>query len=59
MTSPELPSRIEELPLTAKATAFDYTELAAETRTTVQQNTSDIKSLMRRTSQDIVSIGQS
>ena len=35
-----------------------YTSLDAETRIVVQQRTSEIKTLMRRTAQDIVEIGQ-
>lgn len=37
--------------------AFDYTALDAETRIVVQQRTGEIKSLMRRTAQDIIEIG--
>lgn len=35
-----------------------YTSLNVETRIVVQQRTSEIKTLMRRTAQDIVYIGQ-
>ena len=37
---------------------FDYTILSPKTRTLVQQHTDEIKSLMRRTAQDIINIGQ-
>jgi N6-adenosine-specific RNA methylase IME4 len=36
---------------------FDYTSLDIETRVVVQQRTSEIKTLMRRTAQDIIDIG--
>ncbi|OWY64661.1 hypothetical protein B7486_46075 [cyanobacterium TDX16] len=38
--------------------SFDYTTLDAETRSVVQQHTSEIRILMRRTAQDIINIGQ-
>jgi hypothetical protein len=37
---------------------FDYAALDAETRIVVQQRTSEIKTLMRRSAQDIIDIGQ-
>lgn len=37
---------------------FDYTPLDSQTRVVVQQRTSELKSLMRRTAQDIIEIGQ-
>lgn len=37
---------------------FDYTNLDSEVRIVVQQRTSEIKTLMRRTTQDIIDIGQ-
>ncbi len=37
---------------------FDYEILDPQTRTTVQQKTSEIKSLIRQTAQDIVEVGQ-
>jgi hypothetical protein len=40
------------------ATDFNYTVLESETRIIVQQHTCEIKSLMRRTAQDIIHIGQ-
>lgn len=39
-------------------TPFDYAELDAETRIVVKQRTTEIKSLMKRTTQDIIDIGQ-
>lgn len=45
---PELPER----------QVFDYAALDLETRTLVWQKTSELKSLIRRTAQDIVKIGQ-
>lgn len=39
-------------------TTFDYGQLDAETRIVVQQRTSEIRTLMRRTAQDIIEIGQ-
>ncbi|WP_009630170.1 DUF3102 domain-containing protein [Synechocystis sp. PCC 7509] len=40
------------------ATDFNYTVLESETRIVVQQHTYEIKSLMRRTANDIIRIGQ-
>src|SRR3972149_2787735 len=37
---------------------FDYQQLDTETREIVQQRTSEIKALMKRTAQDIIEIGQ-
>ncbi|MCB0105489.1 MAG: DUF3102 domain-containing protein [Caldilineaceae bacterium] len=37
---------------------FDYAALDSETRIVVQQRTSEIKTLMRRSAQDIIDIGQ-
>lgn len=39
-------------------TVFNYTQLDAETRIVVEQRTSEIKTLMRRTAQDIIEIGE-
>lgn len=39
-------------------TLFDYSQLDIETRDVVQQRTTEIKALMRRTAQDIIEIGQ-
>lgn len=44
--------------LRGEMAAFDYAALDAETRIVVQQRTGEIKSLMRRTAQDIIDIGQ-
>lgn len=44
--------------MNTQLTLFDYTMLSPETRIVVQQRTSEIKTLMRRTAQDIVDIGQ-
>jgi Protein of unknown function (DUF3102) len=37
---------------------FDYAALSAATRVIIQQHTDEIKSLMRRTAQDVINIGQ-
>lgn len=58
MTSSEPRSGSPEQPSTLEAQGFDYTALDTETRIVVQQRTSEIKSLMRRTAQDIIDIGQ-
>jgi len=58
MASTQLSSNLQELSSTNEITTFDYTELDSETRAAIQQNTTEIKSLMRRTSQDIIHIGQ-
>lgn len=39
-------------------TLFDYNQLDTETRIVVQQRTSEIKALMKRTAQDIIEIGE-
>lgn len=39
-------------------TLFDYDTLDAETRIVVQQRTSEIKALMKKTAQDIIEIGE-
>lgn len=44
--------------LTQKNLSFEYSGLNDETRTKVQQYTNVIKGLMRRTSEDIIDIGQ-
>jgi len=51
-------SRSTEQFSTPEAQGFDYGSLNSETRIFVQQCTSEIKSLMRRTAQDILDIGQ-
>mgnify|MGYP002778138342 CR=1 FL=1 len=58
MVSTQLTSKFQELASNTELVTFDYTELDSETRTNIQQNTTEIKSLMRRTSQDIIHIGQ-
>ena len=58
MASTQLTSQLQEPSFTTDVVTFDYTELDRETRDTIQQNTTEIKSLMRRTSQDIIHIGQ-
>jgi hypothetical protein len=58
MASTQLYSNLQELSSTTEILTFDYTELDSDTRATIQQNTAEIKSLMRRTSQDIIHIGQ-
>lgn len=58
MASTQLTSKLQEPSFTTDVVTFDYTELDRETRDTIQQNTTEIKSLMRRTSQDIIHIGQ-
>lgn len=42
----------------ARKSDFDYSGLPAETRIVVQQRTSEIRSLMKRTASDIIEIGQ-
>ena len=44
--------------MTIQLTLFDYQELDSETRIVVQQKTDEIKTLMRRTAQDVFDIGQ-
>jgi len=48
---------VGQLPISEEQ-GFDYNALNSETRITVQRRTSEIKSLMRRTAQDIINIGQ-
>ncbi|MGK7872419.1 MAG: DUF3102 domain-containing protein [Xenococcaceae cyanobacterium] len=43
---------------TSEAQGFNYEALDSETRIVVQKRTSEIKSLMRRTAQDMIDIGQ-
>ncbi len=54
----ELSSRPTKKPLTPAEQDFDYGTLESETRIVVQQCTSEIKTLMRRTAQDLINIGQ-
>jgi len=58
MTSREPHSRLPEQRSTHETQDFDYVILDTETRVAVQQRTSEIKSLMRRTASDIIDIGQ-
>ncbi|NHC38032.1 DUF3102 domain-containing protein [Scytonema millei] len=58
MASTQLSSELQEFSSTSDMVTFNYAELDSETRAAIQQNTSEIKSLMRRTSQDIIHIGQ-
>jgi len=52
-----LSQQTEKIPTPAER-CFDYTTLDAESRSIVQQQTSEIRTLMRRTAQDIINIGQ-
>ncbi len=58
MTLRQLPSRLQEQPLEPKTLDFDYASLEPATRIVVQQRTSEIKTLIQRTAQDIFDIGQ-
>ncbi len=53
-----MPSRFPQQPAKNKAQEFDYAALNNETQIVVQQRTSEIRSLLRRTAQDIFDIGQ-
>ncbi len=53
-----MPSRFPQQPTNFKAQEFDYAALNSETQIVVQQRTSEIRSLLRRTAQDIFDIGQ-
>lgn len=57
MLSTELPTDLLEQSPTPEVQAFDYGALDTETRIVIQQRTSEIKSLMRRTATDIIDIG--
>ena len=46
------------MPQTKRANAFDYSSLDSETSRFVQQQTGEIRALMKRTAQDIIEIGQ-
>ena len=56
--STQITSQPTEKMSTLTSQGFDYATLDAETRLAVQQQTSEIKTLMRRTAQDIINIGQ-
>ncbi|MBW4640534.1 MAG: DUF3102 domain-containing protein [Gloeocapsa sp. UFS-A4-WI-NPMV-4B04] len=58
MTLRQLSSRLQEQPLEPKTLDFDYASLEPATRIVVQQRTSEIKTLIQRTAQDIFDIGQ-
>lgn len=53
-----MPSRFPQQPANFKAQEFDYAALNSETQIVVQQRTSEIRSLLRRTAQDIFDVGQ-
>ena len=56
MNQADLPFELEHL---SKPTPnFEYGILDAETQMVVQQRTNEVKTLMRRTSQDVIVIGQ-
>ena len=56
MNQADLPFELEHL---SKPTPnFEYDILDAETQMVVQQRTNEVKTLMRRTSQDVIAIGQ-
>ena len=46
------------MPQTQRASAFDYSSLDSETSRFVQQQTGEIRALMKRTAQDIIEVGQ-
>lgn len=58
MVSNELQSSSTQQPLTPDEQNFNYEILDIETRIIVQQRTSEIKTLMHRTAQDTIDIGQ-
>lgn len=53
-----LSTRRTEQPSTLEELGFDYTTLSPRTQVVVQQYANEIKSLMRRTAQDVINIGQ-
>ena len=53
-----MPSKFPPQPAKNKAQEFDYSALNSETQIVVQQRTSEIRSLLRRTAQDIFDVGQ-
>jgi hypothetical protein len=58
MNHDDLPSQVlDQLP-TQQTLNFEYGILEAQTLRVVQQRTNEIKTLMRRNSQDIIDIGQ-
>ncbi len=58
MTLQQTSSRLSEQLSEPEAQSFDYAALDPETRIVVQQRTSEIKSLIRRTASDILDLGQ-
>ncbi|MFB2772493.1 DUF3102 domain-containing protein [Pelatocladus sp. BLCC-F211] len=58
MGANDLPSFSKGQPSNPEEQNFNYTALETETRIFLQQYTRDIKSLIRRTSQDIIEIGE-
>jgi Protein of unknown function (DUF3102) len=58
MNQVNLSSKLIEGQSTQQTLNFEYGILEAETRMVVQQCTNEIKTLMRRTSQDIIDIGE-
>jgi len=58
MSSSQSLSNLPEAPLTQPVNGFDYEKLDANIRMVVQQRTSEIQNLMRRTTQEIIEIGQ-
>ncbi len=58
MVSHKLMSNMSEQPKNFKNRAFDYMALSPSARNIVQQNAREIKSLIKRTAQDTINIGQ-
>lgn len=58
MNHDDLPSELLDQLSTQQTLNFEYGILEPETRRVVQQRTNEIKTLMRRSSQDIIDIGQ-
>ena len=58
MSSSQSLSNLPEVPLTQPVNGFDYEKLDANIRMVVQQRTREIQNLMRRTTQEIIEIGQ-
>ncbi|MBW4638574.1 MAG: DUF3102 domain-containing protein [Gloeocapsa sp. UFS-A4-WI-NPMV-4B04] len=58
MNSQQSPSRLSKQPSTLLGEGFDYAALDPETRIVVQQRTSEIRSLLRRTASGTIDIGE-
>ncbi len=58
MTSSQSLSNLPEYPSIQPVNGFDYEKLDTDIRMVVQQRTSEIQNLMRRTNQEIIEIGQ-